>query len=271
MKLLLIFGDIIKNYRDNARHIYKEPPINIYDDEYYKSQCGGFELFIHSKGTRLDDLREYALSLSPLSDAYVALDVGCGRGELVFALAQLRLNHVVGIDLSQDSVDISCQTCEQQIKTGQVSIQKMSATELKFNDNTFDIVYMTDIVEHLDNINLTKAISEVYRVLKPGGSLIIHTLPTVNFKLYGQYIAKLFFSFKGLEWATYTTKEEVKFGHVNIQSKPSLESYIFQSFLRENVQVFYAPVNSDSLLKKIVALSGLWTIMSPHLWAVVRK
>jgi ubiquinone/menaquinone biosynthesis C-methylase UbiE len=185
--------------------------------------------------------------------------------------AQLGLHHVQGIDLSQDSVDISCQTCDRQIKTGQVAIQKMSATELEFNDDTFDVVYMTDIVEHLNNLNLAKAISEAYRVLKPGGELIIHTSPTVNFKLYGQYITKSFFRLKGLEWATYTTKEEVKFGHVNIQSKSSLESYLLQSFSRKNTRVFYAPVNSDSVVKKIVAIFGLWTIMSPHLWAIARK
>jgi 2-polyprenyl-3-methyl-5-hydroxy-6-metoxy-1,4-benzoquinol methylase len=262
---------IIKNYKDNKQHIYEEPPIDIYDEQYYKTQCGGFELFNCSQGTELDDLREYALNLCPLLVNYVALDIGCGRGELVFTLAQLGLHRVVGIDLSQDSVDISCQTCEQQIKNGQTIIQKMSATDLEFNDTTFDIVYMTDIVEHLSDLNLKKAICEAHRVLKPGGRLIIHTLPTVNFKLYGQYITKLFFQLKGLEWATYTTREEVKFGHVNIQSKESLKSYLSQSFLQKNIRVFYAPVNSNSILKKLVAFLGLWTIMSPHLWAVARK
>ncbi len=262
---------IIKNYKDNIRCIYEEPPIDIYDEEYYKTQCGGCEVFNSSQGAELDDLREYALNLCPLHVNYVALDIGCGRGELVFALARLGLHYVVGIDLSQDSVNISCQVCEQQIRNGQAIIRKMSATELEFNDETFDVVYMTDIVEHLDNFNLKKAISEAYRVLKPGGILIIHTLPTVNFKLYGQYITKFFFQLKGLEWATYTAKEEVKFGHINIQSKASLQSYLLQSFSHKKTQVFYAPVNSDSVLKKLVSLLGLWTVMSPHLWAIARK
>jgi 2-polyprenyl-3-methyl-5-hydroxy-6-metoxy-1,4-benzoquinol methylase len=131
--ILSMLDKIIKNYKDNTRRIYEEPPIDIYDEEYYKAQCGGFELFNCSQGTELDDLRKYALNLCSLQPNYIALDIGCGRGELVFALAQLGLHHVVGIDLSQDSVDISCQTCDQPIKTGQVAIQKMSATELEFN------------------------------------------------------------------------------------------------------------------------------------------
>ncbi len=263
--------EIIKNYKDNKRCVYNEPSIDIYDEQYYKSQCGGFEIFNCSQGVELDDVREYALNLCPLQSDYFVLDSGCGRGELVLALSRLGLYRAVGIDLSQDSVNLSSQTCSQQINDGQVTIQKMSATELEFSDDTFDVIYMTDIVEHLSDLNLEKAISEAYRVLKPGGSLVVHTLPTVNFKLYGQYIAKFYFRLRGLEWATFTTKEEVQFGHVNIQSKSSLESYLHKSFLQKNTRVFYAPVNSDSLVKKVVSLFGLWTTMSPHLWAIARK
>jgi ubiquinone/menaquinone biosynthesis C-methylase UbiE len=263
--------EIIKNYKHNKRCVYNEPPIDIYDEKYYKSQCGGFEIFNCSQGVELDDVREYALNLCPLLPNYGVLDTGCGRGELVLALSRLGLRQVVGIDLSQDSVNLSSQICNQQISNGQISIQKMSATELEFSDATFDVIYMTDIVEHLSDLNLKKAISEAYRVLKPGGSLVIHTLPTVNFKLYGQYIAKSYFRLRALEWATFTAKEEVQFGHVNIQSKSSLESYLYRSFLRKDTRVFYAPVNSQGLVKKVVSLLGLWTIMSPHLWAVAKK
>lgn len=263
---------ILKNYRYNTRHIYKEPPIEIYNEDYYKNQCGGFETFCHSNGEELDAIRQYVLSLCPLQHDYSALDIGCGRGEIVFSLARTGLRYVVGIDLSDDSINISRKVCDRQIENGQIAIQRMSATQLELDDKIFDVIYMTDIVEHLSDANLKKAISEAHRVLKPGGSLVIHTLPTVNYKLYGQYITKYYFGLKGMKWWTPTSQEEAALcGHVNIQSKFSLESYLYKSFEAKNVKVFYDVVNSGSALKRLVSMLGLWKIMSPHLWAVAIK
>lgn len=263
--------EIIKNFYDNKRRIYDEPSIEIYDDQYFKSSCGGFDLFHISQGKILDDVRKYILDLRPLKKHYSALDIGCGRGELVFGLAEQGLAYVVGIDLSEDAIRLAQQTCSNEIKSNQVAIQKMSATQLDFANETFDIAYMTDIVEHLSDQNLKKAISEAYRILKPGGCLIVHTLPTVNFKLYGQYLTKYYFNLKGKQRWTPTAKEEVSLGHINIQSKDSLESCLQESFQSSRIQVFYGPVNPNGYLKKIVSMLNLWTIISPHLWAIATK
>ena len=76
----------------------------------------------------------------------------------------------------------------------------------------------------------------------------------------------------GMNWWTPTSKEEAALcGHVNIQSKFSLESYLYESFEAKNVKVFYDVVSSGSALKRLVSLLGLWKIMSPHLWAVAIK
>lgn len=242
--------ELIRSYKDNVRCTYEEPAINIYNESYYKEQCGGFKEFSRSNGEELDSSRQYVMSLCPLKSSYSALDVGCGRGELVLALARQGLEYVAGIDLSRDSIKLAQEVCQRQIVDKQVTIQKMSATNLEFNDTLFDVIYMTDVVEHLCDSNLKKAISEAYRVLKPGGKLIIHTLPTVNFKLYGQYLTKYYLALQGRKWWTPTTKQEAAIGHVNIQSKKSLESYLHELFKSKNTYVFYAPVNSSGFLKK---------------------
>lgn len=263
--------EIIKNYNDNKRHIYEEPPITIYDEEYYTHQCGGFEIFVNSGGKELDDSRQRVLDLYPVQQNFSALDIGCGRGELVFALAEQGLHYVAGIDLSEDAIHFAQQTCELNATGEQVYIQKMSATELEFEDNTFDVAYMTDIVEHLSDENLKKAVSEAYRVLKPGGVLVIHTLPTVNFKICGQYLMKYYLRLRGEDWWTPTSKEEVSGGHINIHSRESLAAYLHHSFTVKNSNVFYGPVNPGGTLKKLVGWLGVWTIMSSHLWAIAIK
>ena len=263
--------ELIRNYKDNVRCTYEEPEINIYNESYYKEQCGGFKEFNRSNGEELDSSRHAVLNLCPLESSYSALDVGCGRGELVLALARQGLEYVAGIDLSEDSIKLAREVCEKQIISQQVTIQRMSATSLEFNDNLFNVIYMTDVVEHLCDSNLKIAISEAYRALKPGGKLIIHTLPTVNYKLYGQYLTKYYLALQGRKWWTPTTREEAGIGHVNIQSKKSLESYLHKSFKSKNTNVFYAPVNPEGILKKLISCLNIWNIMSPHLWAVAIK
>jgi SAM-dependent methyltransferase len=53
----------------------------------------------------------------------------------------------------------------------------MDATSLEFDSDTFDVGLMLDVVEHLHPPILEKVLQEVGRVLKPGGKLIIHTVP----------------------------------------------------------------------------------------------
>lgn len=56
----------------------------------------------------------------------------------------------------------------------------MPAEKLDFEDNTFDIVFMIEVIEHLEDDK--KAISEVKRVLKPSGKFVL-TAPNKLFPL----------------------------------------------------------------------------------------
>ena len=50
---------------------------------------------------------------------------------------------------------------------------KMDVHEIPFDDNTFDVVFCNHVMEHVDDD--IKAMSEIYRVLKPGGWAIIQS------------------------------------------------------------------------------------------------
>jgi SAM-dependent methyltransferase len=78
---------------------------------------------------------------------------------------------------------------------------KMDITELKFNENSFDAIICNHVLEHVPDD--ARAMSELYRVLKPGGWAILQvpiskilnrteenllvTDPKVRGKIYGQY------------------------------------------------------------------------------------
>jgi 2-polyprenyl-6-hydroxyphenyl methylase/3-demethylubiquinone-9 3-methyltransferase len=100
-----------------------------------------------------------------------ALDVGCGGGLLAEEFARLGFT-VVGVDPSEESL-----AAARRHATGQgLTIEYRHATgeALPFGDESFDIVYCCDVLEHV--ADLQKVIAETARVLKPGGIYLYDTI-----------------------------------------------------------------------------------------------
>ncbi|MFQ5406001.1 MAG: HAD-IA family hydrolase [Candidatus Micrarchaeia archaeon] len=93
------------------------------------------------------------------------LDVGCGAGWY--------LKKISGYDVLCYGVDVSQGYVEQAKKftNGKVKVVKASALELPFEKGSFDVVLMTEVVEH--TVSPLKALRECFRVLKKGGFLIV--------------------------------------------------------------------------------------------------
>lgn len=95
------------------------------------------------------------------------LDIGCGTGEYTTALAE-RFARVDGIEIERKRLEVF-----EQNKPDNVSLQLMSASQLDFDDDTFDVVVMIEVLEHLADV--PGALKEIQRVLKPGGSFYLTT------------------------------------------------------------------------------------------------
>ena len=93
------------------------------------------------------------------------LEIGSGMGHLVGQLEDSF--ETDGIDLNHWAVEQSKAVVEK------TDLQTASAEELPFEDNSFDIVIIKHIVEHLPNPE--KAIAEIGRITIPGGVLILAT------------------------------------------------------------------------------------------------
>jgi ubiquinone/menaquinone biosynthesis C-methylase UbiE len=99
------------------------------------------------------------------------LDVGCGGGRTVAKLADIaKQGKVYGIDHSGESVAASKKHVAQYITLGRVEILNRSVSQLPFSNNMFDLV--TAVETHFWWPNLPGDMREVFRVLKPGGTLI---------------------------------------------------------------------------------------------------
>ena len=108
------------------------------------------------------------------------LDYGCGIGSSLKKVIEFNPKKITGIDIS----DISIQKAKKMIKaTNSNAILLVDNCEkTKFGDNTFDIVYGTGILHHL---NIEISLKEIHRILKPGGKFLfiepLGTNPLINF------------------------------------------------------------------------------------------
>ena len=95
----------------------------------------------------------------------VILDCGCGTG---FNLTLLRdYGHAVGIDLTFSGLRYAT-------ARGDHSVAQASVTSLPFPDRSFDVVTSFDVVYALPDDAEAAAMAEMFRVLEPGGSLVLN-------------------------------------------------------------------------------------------------
>lgn len=96
------------------------------------------------------------------------LDVGCGTGNLSLELARLGVR-VTGIDVSEPMLAKARYKAEREGLP--VKFYRADARKLPFNDGTFDAVVSLTALEFVPD--LREALEEAYRVLKPGGRLVV--------------------------------------------------------------------------------------------------
>ena len=100
----------------------------------------------------------------------VVLDIGSGPGELSMRIADELTNggYLTGVDLSPNMVRLARKTAANYNRSN-VSFTRGDALNLKFPDNSFDVVVSSNAFPWVSNRQ--RFLKEIYRVLKPGGRL----------------------------------------------------------------------------------------------------
>jgi SAM-dependent methyltransferase len=112
------------------------------------------------------------------------LDVGCGRGlMLIGAAKRLKSGKTTGIDiwnqqdLSGNSADAVKQNAKIEGVSDRVRIETSDARKLVYPDGNYDVVMSTLAIHNIpEKADRDTAIREMWRVLKPGGRLLIYDI-----------------------------------------------------------------------------------------------
>ncbi len=107
------------------------------------------------------------------------LDYGCGVGPTIEKVIKYNPKKIIGIDISEVSIDKARKKAEELKINASYRVDNCEKTS--FDDNSFNIVYGTGILHHLQ---LEKCIDEIHRILRSNGSLVfiepLATNPIIN-------------------------------------------------------------------------------------------
>ena len=212
-------------------------PSSTYTREYFETNCEGHREFAATQGRELPLRLRVAFELAGIRPGQLVLDVGCGRGELTLHSGWQGAK-VWGLDYATEGLSLAkraLSSVDDATIRPNIALQRADARRLPFGTETVDVVFMLDVVEHLYPEELSAALAEVRRVLRPEGKLIVHTMPNLWYYRFGYPAYRFFQVLRGHHLPAdprdrWALAHEV---HVNEQTPPrlwqALEAHGFRS------------------------------------------
>ncbi len=177
------------------------------------------------------------------------LDLGCGCGRNIIPYLETGFT-VSACDISEVAIDAAKSYVLEVCNTNDVSFEKCCMTQLLFKDNSFEAVVSISVINHGLKNDVLKAISEIYRVLKFGGFLLL-TVISKEHVTYG--------SGQLVEEDTFITDKGIDAGIPHhFMDESMLENYLTQSG-------FYIEVMKKCGIKEIGGINN------GHLYVLARK
>lgn len=134
--------------------------------------------------------------LKPFAPQHI-MDVATGTGDFaILACRKLQPQQLIGTDISEGMMQVARQKASKEGLSSQLCFAREDCTALSFVNNTFDAITVAFGIRNFENLD--KGLSEMYRVLQPGGHLVILELTTPDrfpmkqlFALYSKLVIPL--------------------------------------------------------------------------------
>ncbi len=99
------------------------------------------------------------------------LDIATGTGDLALMMADLNPDKIVGLDISAGMLEVGKQKIAKANLTHKIEMIVGDSEKMPFENNTFDAITVSFGVRNFENLN--KGLTEIYRILKPGGKFVV--------------------------------------------------------------------------------------------------
>ncbi len=145
--------------------------------------------------------RKKCVKLIADKNPQVILDVATGTADFAIECAKLNPQKIIGVDISEGMMNSGRVKLKNLKLDALITLETGNAETLVYSDNTFDAIVVGFGVRNFQN--LEKGLSNLYRILKPGGQLVIlefayptnwlvKTVYTFYFSYITPFIGKLF-------------------------------------------------------------------------------
>lgn len=148
------------------------------------------------------------------------LDIATGTGDLAIQMAPIKADKIVGLDLSEGMLNVGRKKIKSKNLSDKIEMIQGDSEALPFENDSFDAITVAFGVRNFEN--LEKGLSEIYRILQPGGIFVVleTSVPSKTpfkqgYKLYSGTILPLIgkiFS-KDKEAYSYLSKSAASFPH----------------------------------------------------------
>jgi len=173
---------------------------NLYDKNYYYHDNEGCHEYAQGLDIAIHPKYKHVLEIADPRQGDEILDVGCGRGELLYYCAK-KGAHVLGLDYSRAAIDIARQTIQM------LPVELRSFAEAEIGDvadydfsRRYDLIFMLDVFEHMNDDQIERACEKFKKILKNNGRIVI-TTPNLYYEKYLQPIKMVLdLPFRFLKW-----------------------------------------------------------------------
>lgn len=219
-------GNVVKPYK-NSQDQKKQQVRKMFDN--ISSNYDGMNRLI-SFGID-QSWRKKVIKMVEESNAKSVIDIATGTGDLAIALAKTNVETVVGIDISKGMLDVGRKKIAAQELSSKIDMVEADSENLPYKDATFDAATVAFGVRNFENLD--KGLSEIYRVLKPGGIfLVLETSNPTKFPfkqgyfIYTKYILPLF--------GKLFSKDKSAYRYLSESASVFPFGYAFNNILKKN-------------------------------------
>ncbi len=141
-------------------------------EQMFDNISGKYDFLNHSLSANLDKFwRRKAIGhLKGIQIGHL-LDVATGTGDMIYPAVRLQPGRITGLDISEGMLSIAAKKFGGEYKGIPVEFIKGDSENLPFGDNHFDAETVAFGVRNFEDT--LKGLKEMYRVLRPGGKLVV--------------------------------------------------------------------------------------------------
>ena len=140
--------------------------------QMFNSIAGKYDFLNHFLSAGVDIYwRKKAIGLLQKSQPKQILDIATGTGDLAIEALKVNPDKITGVDISEGMLAVGREKLQKKGLSSKIELQPGDSENLQFETNTFDAITCAFGVRNFEN--LEKGLSEMNRVLKPGGRVVI--------------------------------------------------------------------------------------------------